>query len=64
MMEGVQFVVDESGEKKAVQIDLTKWGDLWEDLYDAMVIRSRSKEQAVRWEDVQPDLGSGDEPRT
>jgi hypothetical protein len=61
-MDGVQFVVDESGEKRAVQLDLAMWGDLWEDLYDAMVIRSRSEERSVDWESLRQDLGD-DEPR-
>ena len=63
MIEGVQFLVDESGEKKAVQIDLSKWGDLWEDLYDAMLIRSRSQEKAIPWEDVRQDLGEDESGR-
>ena len=30
----VEFVVDESGEKKAVLINLKRHRDLWEDFYD------------------------------
>jgi hypothetical protein len=30
-MKGIQFVIDESGKKKAVLIDLEEWGELWED---------------------------------
>ena len=33
-MKGVQFVIDDSGKKKAVLIDLEEWGELWEDFYD------------------------------
>ena len=32
-MKGIQFVVDEAGNKKAVLIDLEEWGELWEDFY-------------------------------
>lgn len=34
MVKGVQFVIDNSGRKTAVQIDLRKQGRLWEDFYD------------------------------
>ena len=34
MVKGVEFVVDEDGEKKAVLIDLKKHGEVWEDFYD------------------------------
>ena len=32
-MKGIQFVVDDAGEKKAVLIDLSEWGEVWEDIY-------------------------------
>ncbi len=40
-MKGVQFLVDEKGEKKAVVIDLEKHSELWEDFYD----RARAQER-------------------
>jgi hypothetical protein len=43
-MEGIQFVTNEKGERVAVQIDLRKHGDLWEDLYDSLTARKRAKE--------------------
>ena len=43
-MKGIQFLVDDTGEKKAVLIDLKKYGDLWEDLYDAILARQRREE--------------------
>jgi hypothetical protein len=43
-MSGVTFVVDQQGRKKAVLIDLEKHGDLWEDFYDALVVKSRQKD--------------------
>ncbi len=30
-MKGIQFVMDEQGEKQAFLIDLNEWGELWED---------------------------------
>ena len=41
-MKGVQFVVDGSGRKTAVQIDLKKQGRLWEDFYDRALVRERA----------------------
>ena len=32
-MKGVEFVVDDDGQKKAVLIDLEKHGEIWEDFY-------------------------------
>jgi hypothetical protein len=40
MVKGIQFVVDNSGRKMAVQIDLKKQGRLWEDFYE----RARAKQ--------------------
>jgi hypothetical protein len=33
-MKGVQFVMDETGRKTAVLIDLAEWGELWENICD------------------------------
>jgi hypothetical protein len=33
-MEGIQYVTNEKGERVAVQIDLKKFGEAWEDFYD------------------------------
>ena len=30
-MQGIQFVTDDKGQKVAVQINLKKFGELWED---------------------------------
>jgi hypothetical protein len=43
-MEGIQFVTNEKGERVAVQIDLRKYGDLWEDVYDNLTARKRAKD--------------------
>ncbi len=44
MVKGVQFVVDNSGRKTAVQIDLKKQGRLWEDFYDRALAKQRASE--------------------
>jgi len=43
-MEGINFVTNEKGKKIAVLIDLEKNSELWEDIYDTLVARSRSRE--------------------
>ena len=43
-MEGIRFVTNDKGERVAVQIDLRKHGDLWEDVYDSLTVRKRAKE--------------------
>lgn len=51
MVKGVQFVIDEQGEKTAVVIDLKKHGDLWEDFYDSAVAHARREEprETLKW---------------
>ena len=43
-MSGIQYVTDEKGRKVAVQIDLKKHRELWEDV---LVSRSRRHEKRI-----------------
>ena len=43
-MPGVEFLVNDRGERRAVLIDLKKHGALWEDLYDAYLVHARRRE--------------------
>ena len=43
-MKGVEFVVDEKGNKRAVMIDLKKHGALWEDFCDVLKAKERESE--------------------
>jgi hypothetical protein len=52
-MKGIQFVVNEAGEKQAVLIDLAQWGELWEDFYDLLVAHTRQDEEEVSCQDLQ-----------
>jgi hypothetical protein len=52
MLKGIQFLVDENGEKTAVQIDLKKYGEIWEDIYDALIAQSRADEPRETLEEV------------
>jgi hypothetical protein len=51
-VKGVQFVVDNSGRKTAVQIDLKKQGRLWEDFYDRALAKQRVSEPRESLESV------------
>jgi hypothetical protein len=55
-MKGIQFLIDDSGEKTAVVIDLKQWGELWEDFYDVMVSRSRQDETEVSWDELKAEI--------
>lgn len=52
-MEGIQFVVDENGHRLGVLIDLTRYGELWEDFYDALLVRERESEPRESLEEVE-----------
>lgn len=56
-MEGIQFVVDNKGKKIAVLIDLKKYGELWEDIYDSLIARQRAAEPREPLESVRKRLG-------
>jgi hypothetical protein len=56
MMKGVNFVTDSDGKAIAVQIDLEQWGELWEGMYDRMLIEQRRNEPTAPWEDVRKEL--------
>ncbi len=55
-MKGIHYVVDEAGERRAVQIDLDVWGELWEDFYDQALAQERESEPRESLEDVKRRL--------
>ena len=55
-MKGIQFVTDETGRKTAVLIDLKKYGELWEDIYDSLLARQRANEPRETLESVKRRL--------
>jgi len=55
-VKGVQFVVDENGEKTAVVIDLKKFSEVWEDFYDSAIARKRQSEPRETIESVKKRL--------
>jgi hypothetical protein len=55
-LEGIQFVIDASGEKVAVLIDLKQYGELWEDFYDTIIARARADEPRESLKEVRDTL--------
>ena len=55
-MKGVQFLVDDRGNKSSVLIDLKKNGDLWEGFFDRVVAHSREREPRESLESVKARL--------
>ena len=55
-MKGVQFLIDEKGEKSAVLIDLKRHSELWEDFYDRAIARGREGEPRESLEFVKKRL--------
>ena len=51
-MKGVEFVVDNQGEKKAVLIDLRRHRVIWEDFYDTLLAKEREEEPRESLEEV------------
>lgn len=55
-MGGIQFVIDDKGTKTAVVIDLSKYGDVWEDFYDSLIAERRIKEPRESLQSVKKKL--------
>ena len=55
-MEGINYVTDDKNKKVAVQIDLQKYGELWEDFYDSLIVEMRKDEEKIPLEEVIQDL--------
>ena len=53
-MEGILYLTDEHNKKKFVQIDLEKYGQIWEDFYD--VLMAEIGEESYPLEDVISEL--------
>ena len=63
-MKGVQYLVDDSGARRAVVIDQTEHGELWKDFYDRAVAESRRDEPRESLETVKAKLAKGRGRRT
>ena len=56
-MKGIEFVVNDAGDRKAVVIDLAEHGEIWEDFYDTLVAKEREGEPRETIEEVKRKLG-------
>lgn len=56
-MKGIEYVVDETGDRKAVLIDLSEHGELWEDFYDTLLAKEREREPRETLAEVKEKLG-------
>ena len=55
-VKGLQYIVDESGERVAAVINLKEWGELWEDFFDVLVSESRKGDPTVDWETLKAEI--------
>ncbi len=55
-MTGIQYLTDEKGSRVAVQIDLKKHRELWEDVEDVLVSRARRSEKRIPLEEIKSRL--------
>jgi hypothetical protein len=55
-MNGIRYVVDEAGRRSAVVIDLSRYGALWQDFQDALVVNARKHEPRESLEQVRKRL--------
>jgi hypothetical protein len=55
-MKGIQFVVDATGKQTAVLIDLSEWGDAWEDFYEGLIAEARKGDAKIPWEEFDAEL--------
>lgn len=51
-MKGVNFLIDDLGNKTGVILDLRKHRRLWEDIHDRLLIESRRGEPRISYEQV------------
>lgn len=60
-MKGIEYVVDDSGHRKAVVIDLAEHEELWADFHDALLAEQRRDEPRDSLEDVKKLLAVSSE---
>ncbi|MBF0567161.1 MAG: hypothetical protein HQK89_18205 [Nitrospirae bacterium] len=55
-MKGIQYIMDDKGDRTAVVIDLKKYDDVWEDFYDSLIASERKNEPGESLETVRKKL--------
>jgi len=56
MVKGVEFIIDDVGQKKAVLIDLKQHREIWEDFYDTLLVKERESEPRESLKEVKKKL--------
>lgn len=56
IMKGINFVTNEKNERIAVQIDLDKYSELWEDFYDVLISESRKDDETISLDSLKDEL--------
>jgi len=62
-MPGVEFLVNDHGQRRAVLIDLKRHAALWEDLYHAYLVHARRREPRESLAQVKRLLSRPSKPR-
>ena len=57
-MEGIFYLTDEENKKKFVQIDLEKYGEIWEDFYDGLMAELAKDDETIDFEDFKKELAN------
>ncbi len=55
-MEGILYVTDQNNKKRFVQIDLEKYGEIWEDFYDSLLAEMSKGEESISLEQLGKEL--------
>ena len=55
-MDGIHYVTDSRNRRVAVQIDLNKHGEIWNDIYDSLLAGMDKDEESIPIEDLGKQL--------
>lgn len=55
-MEGIFYLTNDQNKAVAVQIDLEKYGQWWENVVDTLLVETRQKEESVSWDEALKNL--------
>jgi hypothetical protein len=55
-MNGINYIVNEQGDKVAVLLDLTKYGSIWEEIYAKLIHSNESKVKTIKLEKQKADF--------
>jgi len=55
-MEGILYLTDDKNKKRFVQIDLEKYGEIWEDFYDGLMAELTKDEETITLEELGQQL--------